>query len=304
VSATLKLMNREGNQRLTQEVAREVCLRTSSKALLSGAIARVGSRYLIVLKAVNCQSGDGLGSVEVTADDRDNVLKVLGGAGNQLREKLGESLASVEKFNKPLERATTSSLEALKAFTQGQIAQRAKGDDPESLMDVKRAVELDPNFARAYASLGTGYLNLNQATLAIENYKKAYELRDRVSERERFYIEAQYYSVVTGEVEKSTQIYMQWVQSYPDDDIPHANLGSTYCSLGQYDKGAAETREDLRLTPDDVIGYSNLIICYLALTARMRLSWPSTKQWRASWKVSCCDRTGTTWPSSKVTILA
>jgi serine/threonine protein kinase/tetratricopeptide (TPR) repeat protein len=265
VSATLKLMNRQGNERLTQEVAREVCLRTNSKALLSGSIVRVGNKYLIVLKAVNCQTGDGLGSVEVTAENRDSVLKALGDAGNQLREKLGESLASVEKFNKPLEQATTSSLEALGAYTQGQIAQRIKGDDLESAMYTKRAVELDPNFARAYASLGTAYLNQNQVSLAIENYKKAYDLRDRVSERERFYIEAQYYGNVTGEVVKANQTYAQWIQTYPDDDIPHANLGNDYMELGQYEKGAAETREDLRLTPDDVVGYTNLVNCYLAL---------------------------------------
>lgn len=265
ISATLKLMNRRGDEHLTQQVAREVCLRTNSKAILSGSIAAIGSRYLIVLKATDCQTGEGLGSSEGAAENRDNVLKVLGDAGNQLREKLGESLASVTKFNKPLDQATTSSLEALKAFTQGQISQRTKGDDPESINYHKRAVALDPNFARAYASLGTAYANLNQASLAIENYKKAYERRERVSERERYYIEAQYYSNVTGEVERANQTYMQWIETYPDDDIPHANLGNDYNWLGQFDKAAAEAREDLRLTPDDGVGYSNLVNSYFAL---------------------------------------
>ena len=228
VSATLKLMNRRGDERLTQEVAREVCLRTCSKAILSGSIAAVGSRYLIALKATDCQTGDGLGSAEGTAENRDSVLKVLGDAGNQLREKLGESLASVTKLNKPLDQATTSSLEALKAFTQGQMAQRTNGESPESITYTKRAVALDPNFARAYAALGSAYANLNQASLAIENYKKAYELRDRVSERERFYIEAVYHQTVTGDMEKAVQTYAQWMQTYPDDDIPHANLGNIY----------------------------------------------------------------------------
>jgi serine/threonine protein kinase/tetratricopeptide (TPR) repeat protein len=265
VSATLKLMDRRGNEHLTQEVAREVCLRTNSKAILSGSIAAVGSRYLIALKATDCQTGDGLGSSEGTAENRDNVLKVLGDAGNQLRERLGESLASVAKYNKPLDQATTSSLEALKAFTQGRAAQRAQGDSPETITYLKRVLALDPNFARAYASLGTTYANLNQTSLAIENYKRAYELRDRVSERERYYIEAQYYGYVTGDLQRSNQTYMQWIQTYPDDDIPHANLGNNYAWLGQYEKAAAETREDLRLTPDDAVGCSNLVNAYVAL---------------------------------------
>ena len=265
VSATLKLMNRRGDERLTQDVAREVCLRTNSKAILSGSIAAVGSRYLIVLKATDCQTGDGLGSAEGTAENRDGVLKVLGDTGNQLRENLGESLASVTRLNKPLDQATTSSLEALKAFTEGEFSQRMKGENPESVSYTKRAVELDPNFARAYASLGTAYGNLNQISVATENYKKAYELRDRVSERERYYIEAQYYLVVTGDVERSIQTYLQWIQTYPDDDIPHANLGNNYQFLGQYEKAATEAREDLRITPDDAVGYTNLVNCYASL---------------------------------------
>ena len=187
VTATLKLMNQRPDQRLTQEIAREVCQRTDSKALVTGSIASVGSQYLIALKVSNCQTGDSLAAVETQAEGRDKVLKALGDAGNQLREKLGESLASVQKFDKPLDQATTSSLEALKAYTDAvkpEIGQAA------ALPYLKRAVELDPTFARAYASLGTAYAALNQASLAIENYKKAYELRDRVSERERFYIEA------------------------------------------------------------------------------------------------------------------
>jgi serine/threonine protein kinase/tetratricopeptide (TPR) repeat protein len=263
VSATLKLMNRRGDERLTQEVAHEVCLRTNSKGILSGSIAAVGSRYLIVLKATDCQTGDGLGSTEGTAENRDSVLKVLGDAGNQLREKLGESLASVARLNKPLDQATTSSLEALKSFTQGRRSQNT--DDAESLTHLKRALALDQNFARAYAALGTAYANLNQSSLAIENFKKAYELRDRVSERERYYIEAQYYLFATGEVERAKQTYVQWIQTYPDDDIPHTNLSAAYLMLGQYEKSAAETREGLRITPDDSISYGNLVQDYLAL---------------------------------------
>jgi len=204
-----------------------------------------------------------LASAEATAENRDKVLKALGDVGNQLREKLGESLASLEKYNKPLEQATTSSLEALKAFTDGRRLQNEKGD-AEALPYHKRALELDPNFARAYAALGVSYSNLNQSGLAAENLKKAYELRERVSERERFYIEATYYGFVTGEVEKANQSYAQLVQAYPDDFAAHTNLGNNLNLLGQYEKAAVETRLSLQTAPGGV-AYSNLMASYLAL---------------------------------------
>ena len=263
VNATLKLMNRAPSERITQEVAREICIRTNSKGLLTGSIASIGSQYLIGLKAVNCQTGDTLASAEATAENRDKVLKALGDVGNQLREKLGESLTSLEKYNKPLEQATTSSLEALKAFSDGRRIQNEKGD-AEALPYHKRALELDPNFARAYAALGVSYSNLNQSGLAAENLKKAYELRERVSERERFYIEATYYGFVTGEVEKANQSYAQLVQAYPDDFAAHTNLGNNLNLLGQYEKAAVETRLSLQTAPGGV-AYSNLMASYLAL---------------------------------------
>jgi eukaryotic-like serine/threonine-protein kinase len=166
VSATLKLMDRPTSERLTQDAAREVCLRTNSKALLAGSIASVGNQYLIGLKAVNCQTGDTLASAEGEAENREKVLKMLGDLGNQLRGKLGESLTSVEKYNKPLDEATTSSIEALKAFTEGRRTRREKGD-ADALPYSKRAVQLDANFARAYGTLGVSYSNLNQPTLRI-----------------------------------------------------------------------------------------------------------------------------------------
>jgi pentatricopeptide repeat protein len=263
VNATLKLMNRAPSERITQEVAREICIRTNSKGLLTGSIASIGSQYLIGLKAVNCQTGDTLASAEATAENRDKVLMALGDVGNQLREKLGESLASLEKYNKPLEQATTSSLEALKAFTDGRRLQNEKGD-AEALPYHKRALELDPNFARAYAALGVSYSNLNQSGLAAESLKKAYGLRERVSERERFYIEATYYGFVTGEVEKANQSYAQMVQAYPDDFVAHTNLGNNLNLLGQYEKAAAETRLSLQVAQSGVT-YSNLMASYLAL---------------------------------------
>jgi eukaryotic-like serine/threonine-protein kinase len=263
INATLKLMNRAPNERITQDVAREICIRTNSKALLSGSIASIGSQYLIGLKAVNCQTGDTLASGEATAENREKVLNALGDVGNQLREKLGESLTSLEKYNKPLEEATTPSIEALKAFTEGRRLQNEKGDG-EGIPYHKRALELDPNFARAYAALGVGYSNLNQPRLAADNLKKAYELRERVSERERFYIEATYYGFVTGEVEKANQSYEQLVRAYPEDFVAHANLGNNLNLLGQYEKAIAETRLSLQIAPGGV-AYNNLMISYLAL---------------------------------------
>ena len=264
VSETLGMMGRPAHERITRDVAREICQRTASKALLTGSIAALGSHYALALQAVNCQNGDTLASAQAEADSREHVLHSLGEAGNQLRQKLGESLASVGKFDKPLEEATTTSLEALQALTQGTRVRAEKGD-PESLSYFKRAVELDPNFARAYATLGSIYGNLGQASLSIENMKKAYELRERGTEREKFYISAHYFDTVTGELPKAIPVYEQWEQSYPRDSGPHINLGVLYSSTGQNEKAAAEFREALRVDPDAVLNYGNLASIYLNL---------------------------------------
>jgi len=264
VNQALKLMNRPPSEKITRDVAREICQRTNSRAMLTGSIVGVGNHYLIGLKAVDCHTGDTLNSAEAEAENRDRVLKALGDAGNQLREKLGESLASVEKFNKPLDLATTSSLEALKAFTEGRRISREKGEPP-AVPYYKRALELDPNFARAYASLGSAYGNLGQASLSIANFKQAYELRDRVSERERYYIETLYFTIVTGELEKADRSYSQWLLDYPGDYVAHGNLGHNYFVLGQYEKAIEEMRASLRITPNSVAAYSILIGAYLSL---------------------------------------
>ena len=264
VNATLKLMNRQPGERLTNELAREVCLRSNSKALLEGSIGIVGSHYLIGLKAVKCDTGDTLASAEAEAPNRDNVLKQLGEAGNELREKLGESQISVKRFNKPLDEVTTSSLEALKAYSIGRSMQGAKGD-AESVPYHQRAIALDPNFARAYASLGMAQYNLRETLAASENFRKAFELRDRVSERERFYIEAAYYSFATGELEKANQVYKQWTQEYPADVAPHVNLSLNYEVMGEFEKAAEESRAAIEIAPTRVTGYANLISAYLAL---------------------------------------
>ncbi len=264
VNATLKMMNRPADERLNYEVAREVCLRSGSNALLEGSISSVGSHYLIGLKAVNCQTGDTLASTQAEAVDRDRVLKQLGEAGDQLREKLGESLISVQRYNKPLDQASTSSLEALKYFTEGRQLQWKEGD-AATIPFHKRAVELDPNFARAYASLGMAYNNIGDSQESMKNFAKAFELRDRVSDRERFYIEASYYSFVTGELPKSNQSYSEWIAAYPDDYVPYANLPINQVSLAEYEKAAESARHAIQLAPDSGAAYGNLTEAYVSL---------------------------------------
>jgi len=264
LSETLKLMGRTSGERVTRDVGREVCMRTGSKALLAGSIASMGSHYAIGLKAVNCRTGDGLGAAEAEAESREKILQTLGQAAATLRSRLGESLASVQKFDKPLDEATTSSLEALQAYTEGDRLAREKGDT-DALPFLKRAVELDPNFARAYATLGVRYNNLGQASLAIESVRRAYELRDRVSEREKYYISCTYFTLVTGELEKAIQQYELWIQDYPRDYVAATNLAVNYFTLGQFERAAAVTRGALLLEPASVIGYNNLGVAYFSM---------------------------------------
>jgi len=264
LSETLKLMGRTPDLRITQDVGREVCLRTASKALLAGSIAGLGSHYAIVLKAISCRTGDVIGAARTEAENREKILQTLGEAVATLRGKLGESLASVQKFDKPLDEATTSSLEALQAYTEGDRLAREKGDT-DALPLLKRAVELDPNFARAYVSLGIRYNNLGQATLAIENVRKAYELRERVSEREKYYISCTYFTLVTGELEKAIQQYELWIRDYPRDYVALTNLGVNYFTMGQFERAAAVTRDALRLEPASILGYNNLGVAYFSM---------------------------------------
>jgi len=216
------------------------------------------------LKAASCETGDVLAEEQATADRKEEVLSALGKTATKLREKLGESLASVTKYNQPLAEATTSSLEALQQYSEGGRAAREEGD-AAAIPYAKRAIELDPNFAIAYAGLGGDYSNLNQASLARKNFQNAYELRDRVTQRERFLIEASYFGYVTGEINKAIQTYTEWARTYSADYGPHAELGDSYNFLGQYEKAAEETNASLRLEPDDAIAYGNLADDYLAL---------------------------------------
>jgi serine/threonine protein kinase/Flp pilus assembly protein TadD len=263
VGETLRLMGRPANEHITQEVARELCLRTGSKAILEGSISRLGNQYVVGVEAVACGNGDTLAKDQAEASSKEEVLKALDTAASSLRSKLGESLASVQKFDVPVE-ATTPSLEALKAFSIGMTTFRTQGDT-EAIPFFKRAIELDPNFATAYASLGVAYSNLGQSSLSAENLKKAYELRDRVSEREKYRISSAYYDIATGEEERAIQAYESWAQSYPRDMVPFGNLGNIYVILGQYEKSLTKTRESVRLEPNAVTGYANLAAASLAL---------------------------------------
>ena len=261
VNQTLKLMGRAAGDHLTPEVAREVCQRSNSKAILTGSIAGLGSQYVIGLRAVNCTTGDVLAEAQEQAASKEGVLKSLDAAALSLRTKLGESLSSVQKYATPLSEATTTSLEALKAYSLGHKTELAKGNTA-ALPFYKRAVELDPKFAVAYGHIAGAYFNLNEVGRAADYAGKSFGLRDKVSERERFAIEGFYYLNMTGELEKAAQTYELWRQSYPRDDVPYGNLGYIYAILGNYEKALEEGRESLRLQPDDVVNYLNVASAY------------------------------------------
>ena len=262
VSETLRMMGRPANDRITVDVGRELCLRTGSKALLGGEISSLGSHYLIAVNAVACNSGDTLAKEQVEAASKEDVLKALSRAASSLRVKLGESLPSVQKFDVPIE-ATTSSLEALKNYSMSITIGREKGDAP-SIPFLKRAIELDPNFPMAYAGLSISYVNLGEPSLALEYATKAYGLRDRVTEREKLRISADYFRC-TGELEKESQTYELWIANYPRDSVPHNNLAANYAFTGQQEKALSEQQEAVRLEPSDVVNYSNLGQLYLFL---------------------------------------
>ena len=262
VEETLRLMGRPSTERITRDVARELCIRTGSKAIVLGSISNLGGQYVIGLNTVGCNSGDTLATEQEQTDAKQDVLKALSTAASALRGKLGESLATIQKFDVPVE-ATTPSLEALKAYSMGITTGRTKGD-AEAIPFMKRAIELDPNFAMAYVGLGVEYANLGQASLAAGYAKRAYDLRDRVSDREKYRISAFYYQYVTGEVEKATEAYELWAKTYPRDLVPHTNLGYIYSTLGQYDKAAAETEQSQRLEPS-LTGFGNLAGIYMNL---------------------------------------
>jgi len=264
VAKTLKLMTRPADVKITPEVAHELCQRAGSKAYIAGTVGGLGNEYVLGLKAVNCQSGDMLAQEQVTAASKEKVLDALGEAASKLRGELGESLASVQKFDVPLADATTSSLEALKAYSLGEKAYREKGN-AAALPHHQRAIQLDPNFAMGYRTVGTDYRGLAQLGRASEYYTKAFELREHASEREKLAITADYYQSVSGELEKAGQAYQEEIESYPRDYRAHLDLGNVYVQQGQWKKAEEQYRESLRLAPDNSAPYANFTNSLLAL---------------------------------------
>jgi serine/threonine protein kinase/predicted Zn-dependent protease len=264
VNATLKLMGRPDGDRLTPGVTREVCERTGSKAMVNGSIAGLGSQYVIGLKAVNCNTGDVLAEAQEEASGKEAVLKALDAAAISLRSKLGESLTSVREYATPLERTTTPSLEALRVYSLGIKTVFAKGATA-ALPFLKRAVELDPNFAMAYGWMSELYFEDNQMTGAAENGRKAYALREKVSERERLAIDGIYYAYVTGELEKLAQNGELLQRTYPREGWPYQGLGFDYATLGDWEKALEEWRVAQRLDPENGIHYYCLGVAYMSL---------------------------------------
>jgi len=262
IQQTLRMMGQPTNVRLTPQIAREVCQRTNSTAALDGSIALIGTRYNLILKAVNCVNGELLASTEAQASDKSHVLDALGKVALEMRRRLGESLSTVQKYNTPLEQATTPSLEALQAFSLGVKAQFA-GDDVAPVAFFQSAIQLDPNFAAAYDAMGTETEVIGSG-LAVEYIGKAFELRTRVSEREKLIIEGDYYTFVTGDLMKAQQSYILGEQIYPREAAFRENLGALYNALGQYEAGLREHQEAVRLAPS-TITYRFLIYTYLSL---------------------------------------
>ena len=264
INAALRFMGRQSNERITRDIAKEICLRNGIKAMIVGSIANLGSHYVVTLEAVNANEGDSIAREQVEADSKEQVLTGLGKAASQLREKMGESLASIKKFDAPIEEATTSSLEALKAYSQGN-EKRLAGHEPESVQFYKKAIEIDPNFAMAYARLGVVISNSGQEELAKEYSQKAYDLRDRVSEHERYYIEEKYASYVTNDRDEAIKVLKSWVESYPNDYIPHNNLAVNYLITGRYDESQSEAREAMRLSPNNATPQGNYVESFVRL---------------------------------------
>ncbi|HEY6659806.1 MAG TPA: protein kinase [Pyrinomonadaceae bacterium] len=264
VRETLRFMGRSPDDRITRDIGREICERQGIKAMLTGSIASLGSHYVITLEAMNPRSGDPIAREQIEAESKEKVLSALGTAASNLRQKLGESLSSIQKYDVSIEQATTSSLEALKAFAMGD-EERARGRARESLAFYKRAAELDPNFAMAYARMGVFYVNQGQLETAKEHIQKAYDLRDRVSERERLYITEKYYNYISGELDKAIETLTTWARLYPTDFIPHNNLAINYQMLGNYEEALKEGLEAVRLSPNNITARENVVGSFVGL---------------------------------------
>ena len=264
VRETLRFMGRSPDERITRDIGREICERQGIRALLTGSIASLGSHYVITLEALNPRSGDPFAREQIEAESKEKVLSSLSTAAWNLRKKLGESLSMMQKYDVSIEQATTGSLDALKAYAMGND-ERARGNAKASLAFYQRAVDLDPNFAMAYARIAVHYGNQQQMEAAKPYVEKAYELRERVSERERLYITEKYYTYLTGEIDKTIETLQTWAKLYPNDFIPHNNLSLNYQLVGRYDDATKEAVEAVRLGPNNIAAQENLVSSYLAL---------------------------------------
>jgi tetratricopeptide (TPR) repeat protein len=264
VNDTLRLMGRSSGERLTEDLARDLCQRTESKAVLDGSIAEFGRRYNLTLNAVNCVTGDNVASTQAEAADKEHVLQAVGEMASDMRARLGESLASIQKYDTHIEQATTSSLEALKAFSIGVQQWEAKGESA-GIPFFQRAVEIDPNFARAYDAMGLAQSNLGQLAASSENLSKAFALRDRTSEYEKYLISASYYSTVTGDLNKALEVCELWMRSYPADELAFGISANTYMLAGDWKRALPLALRVIELNPSDGVDYSNVQQIYVAL---------------------------------------
>jgi serine/threonine protein kinase/tetratricopeptide (TPR) repeat protein len=265
IQQELRLMGVPPESKLTPKMASDLCQRLGSKVYIGGSISNIGNQYVVGVGAVNCQTGDSVAQQQVTANGKEGVLGALGSASTKLREQLGESLKTIQKLDTPIEQATTPSLEALQAYSMGRRNMIVKADYAAAVPLFERSIQLDPNFAMAYATIGTTYQNLGEKSVAAENTGKAYELRSHVSEWEKFYIESHYYHFVTGDLEKAGKVYELWAQIYPREEVAPNNLGIIYQSLGEHEKALAEFREAMRISAPDSLGYNNLVLGSLSL---------------------------------------
>jgi tetratricopeptide (TPR) repeat protein len=264
IRQALRYAGRSPDDRVTVPIARDICQREAVKAILTGTISPLGSNYVVSLEALNCRTGDTIARQQAEAPSKEKVLQALGTAAKDIRGPLGETVTSIEHFSAPVEQATTSSLEAMQAFARGDETRARAGDLP-GLPFFKHAAELDPNFAMAFARMGAIYGNIGEFQLAQESTQKAYDLRERTSEREKFYIIGHYLQSVTGEVQKQIENYELWAQTYPRDFTPPNNLAVAYTQIGEFQKALSEAQEALRMAPTEVFPYINVIAGYIRL---------------------------------------
>jgi Tfp pilus assembly protein PilF/predicted Ser/Thr protein kinase len=258
IQQTLRLMGQSPDKSITPEIARELCQRAGSVAALDGSIASLGKQYVLELRAVNCHTGDTVARAEATADGKEQVLKALSQAAGKMREKLGESIATAERFDTPLDQVTTTSLDALQAFSRGRVSMMGKGDFTAAIPQLEQAIRLDPNFALAYAALATCSYDLGESSKAADYAKKAYELRDHVSERERLAIESQYHLFATGDLEKARQALELWAETYPRDLVAQVDRDANYGTLGQFNKSLEGLKRAVQMDPGSALAITDL----------------------------------------------